>query len=62
MALRNAGIVFLNASYRYLGCSITRQNHLFWLEKAHEVNLPFLTKAKLSYFAARRSGSDGWPE
>ncbi len=45
-ALRNAGIVFLNASYQYLGCSITRQKHLGWLEQAHEVNLPFLTKAK----------------
>jgi hypothetical protein len=45
-ALRKVGIVFLNASYQFIEGSKLRRIHLEQLRRAHEVNLPFLKKAK----------------
>lgn len=44
-ALRDVGIVFLNASYKYLGPTPIRRNHMPLLEQAHEVNTPILREA-----------------
>jgi hypothetical protein len=46
-ALRKDGIVFLNASYQYLGDKITKKEHLGRLIEAHDVNSPFLRKAEI---------------
>lgn len=49
MALRDTGIVFLNASYEFIGGTLRRE-HLSHMEAAYAINEPILQASKAAIF------------
>jgi hypothetical protein len=53
--LRAVGIVFLNASYIYVGTSIRKTKHLANLQNAYQLNKPILQAAKTVLYCGEAS-------